>query len=375
MGDFPFCIEEVLTINGLPLPDKKTGYIKCPFCGGQKMHIDLHRGMYNCWSCDHSGGMVKLHAELNEARLNGESAYKDILQQLNIGKEAVKQRQIENAKKQPPREEPELPREKRDAINRALIAQTKLLPKHHDALIKRGATEEFIRERGYTSLPQDLNERYAIARRIQSAGISVKGGAGFFSDKNGNALLAYTVEGHTCPIRLLDGTVHGFQIRKDTWEKKEGKYSALSTPFKKDGSKMRSRVHYAGPYMYSEKFGHLIPDLRGKRKIKFTEGCLKADMFYCLTGEPILGILGVNNAVQLEETLKELLEYHPEIELVQDCLDMDYLTNVHVQKAIEKCKEIIEGLDLKYERMTWNPEFKGIDDFALAFKQGRYTKG
>ena len=88
----------------------------------------------------------------------------------------------------------------------------------------------------------------------------------------------------------------------------------------------------------------------------------------------MLGILGVDNAKQLKKTLEDLLKIYPDIDTVEDCLDMDYLENPNVERAIAKVKATIEDMGLKYVRRTWNSEYKGVDDFALAYQKGAYKK-
>ena len=137
---------------------------------------------------------------------------------------------------------------------------------------------------------------------------------------------------------------------------------------------MHSVCHYAGGYIWDEEKEDLVPLIK-KNSIKFTEGPLKADIYYYLTGEPMLGNLGVGNIKQLKEAILKVKFYYPSIDTVEDCYDMDYLDNENVAKAVETTKKMIEDeLGLKYVRRTWNPEWKGIDDFALAYKKGIYKR-
>ena len=104
------------------------------------------------------------------------------------------------------------------------------------------------------------------------------------------------------------------------------------------------------------------------------QGPLKADITHELTGQPLVAVLGVNNVGSLERALRDIINSGIDIDTIYDCMDMDYLDKDNVKRAVEKLKRMVEALGLKYVRKTWNPEYKGIDDFALAYKKGEYKK-
>lgn len=403
MHDFPFDITDVCRINFLEIPKSgKVSDITCPFCGSKKkfnVNAAPNKNIARCNKCGWGGGMLKLHAKLNN--MNTKEAKKDIEEKLNLvpSSEDYKKRseQIKKIAEASAKEEVIMPISQRSSKYNHMISLLHLAEDHKENLELRGLKPSFIEARGYKSLPVEADSLTRLARKMQSDGYSVKNLPGFYLNDNNEYQLRRFTRGTLIPIRNLNGYIEGFQVRKDNDKIKykthkdhftgeiilgkdgkpekfaTNKFNTISTPPEefKDGGKMHSVCHYAGSWNWNEEIGELVPVIK-KNSIKFTEGPLKADIFYALTGEPMLAILGVNNVKQLKVMLEQLLKYYPNIDTVENCLDMDYMTNIYVQKAVTNCKEMIEALGLKYIRREWNPEYKGIDDFALAVKKGIY---
>lgn len=403
MHDFPYDFTDICEINYLP--SVRRGKIEdtdCPFCGRQKkLNINNRPGklVARCNKCGWSGGILKFHADLNGIS-SFRDAKRDIEEKLSLDHSSeeykVRSAFVKAAAEKAKAEEVTLPLSDRSRKYNRMGAFLKLDSDHMADLIKRGLSAPFIEARGYKTLPTDREERYRLARRMQTAGYSVKNLPGFYMDENGDYCLKKFVRGYLIPVRALNGEIEGYQIRKDNDKLKkvthkakngqvimdnngkpklfyDGKFYTLSSSKEKNGGQMHSVCHYAGGYIWDEDREDLIPVIK-KHSIKFTEGPLKADCYYYLTGEPMLGILGVDNAKQLKKTLEDLLKIYPDIDTVEDCLDMDYLENPNVERAIAKVKATIEDMGLKYVRRTWNSEYKGVDDFALAYQKGAYKK-
>lgn len=403
MHDFPFDFTDICEINYLrPVSRGKIENTDCPFCGAKgKLNINNKPGklVARCNKCGWNGGMLKFHAELNGLANNKESK-KDIEQKLSLDPSSREYQErsafVKSKAEEAKEKEVTLSLEERNRLYSHMGGLLHLDEDHLKDLKKRGLSDAFIEARGYKTLPTDWESRYSLARRMLTDGYNVRNLPGFYMDNHGDFTLKKFIRGYLIPIRSLNGQIEGYQIRKDndkiryrTHKDKAGnvildengkpkmypdmKFYTLSSPKEPEGGVMHSVCHYAGGYIWDEDRQDLVPIIK-KNSIKFTEGPLKADIFYFLTGEPILGNLGVNNINQLKNMFLKLKEYYPNIDTVEDCYDMDYLENSNVDNAVAATKKMIEELGFKYVRRTWNPKWKGIDDFALAYKQGIYKK-
>lgn len=403
MHDFPFDFTDICEINYLrPVSRGKIENTDCPFCGAKgKLNINNKPGklVARCNKCLWNGGMLKFHAELNGLANNKESK-RDIEQKLSLDPSSREYQErsafVKSKAEEAKEKEVTLSLEERNRLYSHMGGLLHLDEDHLKDLKKRGLSDAFIEARGYKTLPTDWESRYSLARRMLTDGYNVRNLPGFYMDNHGDFTLKKFIRGYLIPIRSLNGRIEGYQIRKDndkiryrTHKDKAGnvilddngkpkmypdmKFYTLSSPKEPEGGVMHSVCHYAGGYIWDEDRQDLVPIIK-KNSIKFTEGPLKADIYYFLTGEPILGNLGVNNINQLKIMLLKIKEYYPNIDTVEDCYDMDYIENSNVDNAVTATKKMIEELGFKYVRRTWNPKWKGIDDFGLAYKKGIYSK-
>ena len=366
MKDFGFNFFDVLRINLISSPFKEAFDIECPFCRkSKKMNINAKKAVAHCWNCGWSGGMLKFHKDLNGLG-NNSDALRDINAKLNIHNFS----DIKPSKTPIKLSEPEisLSLSDRDRKYRLMLSFLSLKDEHREMLKKRGLSDRAIEHFMFKSLPETTRERYELARKMILNGENVKHLPGFFMGEANDYLLKNFGSGILIPSISLDGKIQGFQIRRDKVKSylkngtlhKTAKYICLSTPEMKNGGKMKASTHYAGPFLFD------MPDLSKISSLKFTEGLLKADVYYALTNEPILGVQGVENVKALKETLSYIISLYPNIKTIEDCLDMDYLTNPNVLRAEEKAKTVIKALGLEYKRVKWNPNEKGIDDFIFS---------
>ena len=116
----------------------------------------------------------------------------------------------------------------------------------------------------------------------------------------------------------------------------------------------------------------IIPDLKGATTLPVIEGTLKTALYFELSGrkEPCISQVGVSNFRALKSFLGHLLEICPEIEQIDDCYDMDKFTNEDVEAGSKRLKEICEELGVRYHCRKWSSDYKGIDDYALAWRKG-----
>jgi len=71
---------------------------------------------------------------------------------------------------------------------------------------------------------------------------------------------------------------------------------------------------------------------------------------------------GVNATRGLKETLEDL-----GITEVVEAMDMDQMVNPQVRNGILTMrKEIMKIPNIKYSKYSWNPAYKGVDDYFLS---------
>lgn len=400
MHDFDFTFADVADINSVPaVRQGKISNTGCPFCGKPgKFNVNDLPGKQvgRCNACGWSGGMLKFHMELN-GLADPRAAKRDIEKRLSTGSACGRRYSpAMRGRNRTVAEEVSLEREERSRLYTHMADFLSLADDHRADMRKRGLPDAFMDARGYKTLPVEREDRYRLARQMHTDGYSVRYLPGFYMDDSGDYALTQCKRGYLIPVRYLNGQIEGYQIRIDSGKLRykkhrdrnggfildengrpalfaDGKFRCLSTPGARMGGTFHSVCHYAGAYIWDEDRKDLVPVIK-KRSVKFTEGPLKADVYYYLTGEPMIGILGVNNVRQLRKTILDILSYYPETDTIEDCLDMDYLDNPNVEKAVLAAENMVRDLGLKYVRKTWNPKFKGVDDFALAVRQGTYKK-
>ena len=98
-----------------------------------------------------------------------------------------------------------------------------------------------------------------------------------------------------------------------------------------------------------------------------TEGLLKADIAYCLTGRSFVAVAGVNSLNGLESALRCMAQNGTK--LVVEAYDMDKSENEYVADAAEKVQQIAHTAGLQSTSLVWNTAYKGIDDWQLALRQ------
>ena len=78
------------------------------------------------------------------------------------------------------------------------------------------------------------------------------------------------------------------------------------------------------------------------KTVYVTEGLLKADIAYCLTGRSFVAVAGVNSLNGLESALRCMAQNGTK--LAVEAYDMDKLENEYVASAAEKVQQIARRL-------------------------------
>ena len=427
MGDpypqgFPFGIRDVAELLRLRVrrrqPDSM--YTDCPFCGDRrgKMNINFTKNVWRCNYCGEGGGMLALYARLNNT--TSSDAYREIYDALLAGdttwgdgeperKEAAHAgngggtltdtlpKRVgtspadaggwEKMKPMPPyaeaRKEPgiqlpytalqnevEIPQAERASdqqVHQAyslLLGMLSLTPAHraHLKSEKRGLTDSQIDAFGFRSTPPAFLCR-SLAERLLRQGCTLEGVPGFYLHEKGywTARFSSRASGILIPAIGMDGLIKGMQILLDTpFRDKDDppgkagtKYIWLSSASKDRGVTSGSPVHFAGdPF---------------SRTVYVTEGLLKADIAHCLTGRTFVAVAGANNVKPLEPLLALLAQNGTE--LVVEAYDMDKCSNAMTAKGSSQICRMAVRYGMECRRLTWNPNYKGIDDWQLALRR------
>lgn len=243
-----------------------------------------------------------------------------------------------------------------------LLGMLSLTPAHRKNLRERGLTDEQIDRLGYKSTPPPYLCR-AYTDRVLKQGCKVQGVPGFYLDDEGRWTVRFLkrLAGLLVPCRGIDGLIKGAQIRldvpikdKDADPDKEGaKYLWLSSSMEYMGAGSGSPVHFAGdPFA---------------RVVYVTEGLLKADVAHCLMNRTFASTAGANNTDPFDGLFALLKQTGTR--LIVEALDMDKYRNQMIANGASKLYLLAQEHGLDWQPLTWNPNYKGVDDWQLALKK------
>ena len=389
--EFPFGIMEVVNLLNLRIRRQQANsvYVDCPFCGDRRgrMNVNFVKNVWRCNYCDAHGGMLALYAELNHTTTS--DAYWEIAEALcdNIQEEharsgneaqqrpaspspstsgawAAPAGHSSSERKTVPQSNKASPAEIHQTLS-LLLAQLTLRPAHREHLRspKRGLSDEQIDALGFKSTPPPFLCR-SITERLIKQGCKVQGVPGFYQDNGGHWTMAFykKTAGILIPAIGFDGMLQGFQIKldiplknkDDPPEKPGAKYIWFSSSSKKGGTGSGSPVHLAGN--------------PSARVVYVIEGLLKADISHCLTGRTFAAIAGANNTSPLDAMFALLAQSGTE-EIIE-AHDMDKYNNKMTMAGASKIYLMAQKHGMNCRRLTWNPNYKGFDDWQLALRQG-----
>ena len=94
-----------------------------------------------------------------------------------------------------------------------------------------------------------------------------------------------------------------------------------------------------------------------------TEGPLKGDVASYLAKDALFICIGGVNALNgLTDTIRELGVHE-----VVEAMDMDQMTNSNVRNAVFAMRKEVRKLPgIRYSKYSWNPAYKGVDDYLLS---------
>ena len=317
----------------------------CPFCsdhGPGKYHLSLNtdKDQYSCNLCGARGNSVSLYARMHG--ISNKEAYRELKKE---GKVYPMPRQPEAkvTERQP------LELEQRHTAYSDLLANLTLLSRHEDNLLGRGLSKERIEQNEYRSMPETEKGRRLLSSLLRAQGHDLLGLPGFRTYYGEWTLSG--PNGFLIPVRNKDGLIQGLKIRLDDEDAPERKYRWLSSRNLPNGTRSYSWVHVTGDIT--------------KRRAYLTEGPLKGDVASFLANDALFVCIGGVNALGgLKDTLRAL-----GVKEVVEAMDMDQMTNQQVRNAILTMRREVQSIrGIRYTKYSWNPAFKGVDDYLLSRK-------
>ena len=371
--DMPFGIRDVAELVGIRIrrPSGRGFYADCPFCGDKrgKLHLNTEFDGWKCNYCGEHGGLLNLYGRLRN--VDNAEAYRQICESLMTGDYYAAELQAPVKAETPQEQTGQSAKADAAVIDKtftALLSMLTLSKEHREHLHKvRGLTDEQIDRLGYKSTPPFYMCK-PLAKRLLEKGCTVEGVPGFYVGKDGSWTVNFNsvTAGFMIPAHGIDGQIGGCQIRldvpikdKDAPPDKEGaKYIWLSSAGKLKGVSSGSPVFFIGdPYA---------------RTVYVTEGGLKAGIAHTLMNRTFAAIAGANNLVSLEDLFRVLSANGTEV--IMEAQDMDKYRNVMVNNGASKLYLLAKKYGMECRRLTWNPNYKGVDDWQLALKRQKEEK-
>lgn len=345
-------IADIVSLLDLPIPPsgQSAYYVRCPCCDEdprkKHLNINLVKDVFRCPRCGVSGGIFDLYALYTGVpRERVREAISDKLSSPRV-KAYLGTRQPQELPAV--QEYPLTDIDARHATYTALLSKLTLARDHLENLRGRGLTDDAIMQNGYKTTPV-FGMGY-LARKLQSEGYYLSGVPGFYK-KDGEWTFVNESRGIIIPVRDGKGRIQGLQIRRDNVQKR--KFRWLSSAGREDGCKAESWSHLAGPV---------------RSKVILTEGPMKADVIFALSGVSTVAVPGVNALQHLKEMLEELQGQG--LCEIKTAFDMDFLKNEHVKAAYQTLLELLSEMGFRYGTYLWDDRFKGLDDYLWASIKG-----
>lgn len=380
MDSFPYTMADVLQLEGISFQSGKRNIrVWCPNCNGKKftqeLTIDLDKEFFNCYGgCGlHGRGATNFYAYLHD--LTSKEAYENIMSDLGLSSEKIhyepRKRVVEKIKEEP--QAVEVDPSVKDNTYSHLLSELKLSEKHKNDLLERGFTEKEISLCGYVTYPRANNEGiteelFNIPKTLISQQCELYGVPGFYKTKNKGAwTMMKNKGGIMVPYRNFFNQITGIQIRKDNEDlnrdpedgKLESKYFSFSSAGYKDGCKSSAQAHFACDFTCDRENKLQHPLIR-KGVITITEGAMKADLSFCISGIPFIGFPGVSVVIPvLEENIPLLKDIG--VHTIAIAYDMDRVTNINVCECLYKVKQFILSQGMNCQEVTWSKEMVNLD--------------
>lgn len=320
----------------------------CPFCGDTKYHLGLNREkeQFHCFRCRESGNSVTLAAKL--CGISNREAYTMLKKAAGNPEPRLPllPKMTVNAQETPIKSV-----EERHGVYYDLLSLLSLRPTHRENLTERGLSFSHIHQFMYRSIPLDPIFRREVINAL-SAKHDLCGIPGFYRDGNGDLqMFVGKYPGMYIPVCDKYGYIQGLQMRLDVPEGgSEKKFRWFSSRHFNGGCGVKPWIHVVGDV--------------GADEVCLTEGVMKADIASVLSGGRLFAAVpGVNAIGELPETIRSL-----GVKTVYEAFDMDKQSNPEVKRALISLRETLKECGVQCIGCSWDPRFKGIDDYYLAKK-------
>ena len=356
--EFPFDIYQVaeqLELEMKRIHPKSADY-NCPFCDGKgKLNLNIALNTFRCNKCGEYGGMIDLFCKCTGIT-DRKRAYQ-ILSKRNGYSYANMIMQNRKAFAASITEVPKAEINRLDFCYSAMLDFLELKPQHRQNLLNRGLSDFEIKSNQYRSVPTENLDR--LISILLERGCNLIGVPGFYANENGEIQLNLhsCMNGYFVPVFNEKRQIQAMQIRLDTPLDGNRKYMWLSSAERNGGCSSNSPVNISG-------------DVFNSGAIYVTEGPLKGQIAHSLSGKPFLATAGVNQLKELE-TVFAKIKKNNKCNVIVDAFDMDDSTNPHVRRGHIKLAWLAEKYGFVPKRITWDHQYKGIDDYLFA-KKRRY---
>lgn len=245
-----------------------------------------------------------------------------------------------------------------DKTYRAFLCELVLSFDHENELARRGLNEVARYNGGYRSMPSKIYAT-AVCKRLIKQGFDLRGIPGFYTDKQNNFhFVDYSsATGFIIPLKNELGQIRALQLRRD--EALDPKYLLISSANYKDGTSCGAPFHVNRIYPHKNKlFTSVI----------ITEGVLKANVIAEITHSPVVGLIACTTFD--ESFAPQLQKVFPDLKECRIVFDMDFDTNKYVKAQRKRLADFLSAAGLTVKLLTWNKEFKGLDDYLLSTRSG-----
>ena len=333
----------------------------CPFCGDRgpgKHHLYLRTDtdQYHCVLCGAKGNSVTLYARTHNL------SNKEAFLELTAGGKVYPfpQQPTPQIQEKQPR-----PLSERHEVYTDMLSLLSLSDAHRTNLLERGLSDERIERNMYRTMPKTEQARRLLASLLRRCGHDLDGIPGFrtyYGD--------WTIsgpDGFLIPVRNKEGLIQGLKIRKDN---EDSHISRLPQGGERNGDQSIYHGGSRGKYRWfssrdmthgtrSYSWIHVTGNIHSTRAF-LTEGPLKGDVASFLSDDSLFVCLGGVGAIgNLSEVLTDL-----GVTEVVEAMDMDMMTNPQVRQSVFNVRAVVQKLPgIKYRKYTWNPVYKGIDDY------------
>lgn len=334
----------------------------CPKCKGlhtskrQTLHIDYESNVFSCARCGYSGGVydfVSFYTGWPKEEVQ------DRIKKGELKNYVPKDGEVDDA------ETTAVgisiaPVKRRDEVYREMLGLMQLQEFHRQDLLARGLTNEQIDKIGFKSYIkyQDFS---VIPKKLIARGFNLAGVPGFGLQANGEWAMAKLPDsGFLIPVKNGNDKIQGFQIRFNHKTNSIPKYGYFTSGKMVGGTKCSPWPCWVGEKL-TDKNRQVKPF-----DVILIEGPLKAYIVNALTGANVIAVPGVNALGQIPNALQAMQQYGLNKVLV--AYDMDSYDNPVVDAQLQKLFGILSNLSIPAERMVWDRNYKGLDDYLVSKK-------